>query len=123
MILFEYLRFYWPMLMIGVFVLFGGQRVNDKGRFCLYGTLVLFGISRLVSADLLPTIVGLIPGQPIVSRIVTVHWIFQFGAAICGVYALLGLEKVFSVRSQSARSVDTPEIPPGIDQGAGSETP
>lgn len=123
MILFEYLRFYWPILMIGAFLLFGGQRVNNKVRFGLYGTLVLFGISRLVAVDLLPTIIGLIPGQTIVSQIVTVHWIFQFGAAICGVYALLGLEKVFSVRPQSARSVDTPGFPPGIDQGAGSETP
>jgi hypothetical protein len=100
MLLLNLLCFHWPLLMVAVFVLAGGGWIQDKGRFCIYGVLTLYGISRLISADVLPTVVGLLPNPRMVfvSDFETLHWIFQFGAAVCGVYALLGLEKLFQMK-------------------------
>lgn len=98
MLLVDHLRFHWPVLMVLAFLLLGGERIKAKVEFCAFGALVLYGISRLVSADLLPTVVGLWPNSISIPGLnfELLHGIFQIGAAMCGVFALLMLNRALT---------------------------
>jgi hypothetical protein len=98
MILVDQLRFHWPVLMVLAFLLLGGERIRAKVEFCVFGMLVLYGISRLVEADLLTTFMGLWPNSISIPGLTfeLLHGIFQVGAAICGAFALLMLNRALT---------------------------
>lgn len=86
------------MLMVLAFLLLGGERIKAKVEFCVFGVLVLYGISRLVGGDLLTTVLGLWPNSISIPGLnfELLHGILQIGAAICGVFALLMLNRALT---------------------------
>lgn len=98
MLFLDHIRFHWPLLMMLAFLLVGGDRIKAKFEFFIFGALVLYGISRLASGDVLPSLIGLLPNSVGLPNInfEMLHWIFQAGAAMCGVFALVRLNKALT---------------------------
>jgi hypothetical protein len=102
MSVFDYLRFYWPLLMVAFYLVVFGQRIKVKAQFFLFAALLLFGISKLMSTELLPLLVSVLPlGQEnLMSKVSQLHWIFQAIAAIVGWFATTRLARYFQLNRQ-----------------------
>lgn len=94
----DYVRFYWPVGMVVVFLWVLHQRIKAQAEFCLFATLTLFGISRLMSSDVVPLLVGLLDpsSKRLMSTIMQMHYVGQIIAATCGFFAVLWLSKRYS---------------------------
>jgi hypothetical protein len=93
----DYSRFFWPIAMAVVFLWMFNKRIKAKAEFCIFATLILFGISRLVSTDILPFVVGSLdlPLKNLMRNILRFHYFGQIAAAIIGWFVVLWLSKRF----------------------------
>ena len=91
----DYLLFYWPVLMVAAFVGICGQRIKSKTEFSILAILVLFGISKLMSTDLVPRLAGVLltDQKHLMTQILQWHWFFQCVAAIGGWFAMNRLRR------------------------------
>lgn len=98
--LLNHLRFYWPLLMVAFYFLMYDKRIKAKIDLLLVATLMLFGLSRLMSVDLLPRLISILPlGQEnMMSTITQLHWIFQVIAAIVGWLVLKRMASYFQLK-------------------------
>ena len=99
--LIHFLCFFWPPVMSAAFLVYFSKRIKSQAAFFVFATLVLFGISRLVSTEVVPLIVGLMPTETavdVVDSINQIHGVGQMFAALAGWIALRSLSSYFAFR-------------------------
>lgn len=82
MMLLHLLCFFWPPVIAIAFLGFFSKRIKSQGAFFVFATLVLFGMSRLISTEIVPLLVGFMPNLIPMNSIRGIHWLGQIVAAL-----------------------------------------
>ena len=95
---FEYLRFYWPVGMVLVFLWLHYQSITHRGEFLVIAALTLFGVSRVMSSDVVPFFAVWLDPAPniLLRRVMQLHYAGQLIAAMSGACAVHRLAQRYS---------------------------
>ena len=78
----------WPLAMVSWFLALHRGKLRSAAEFGVFAALMLYGISKLVSTEFLPFVIGLLPidANTVLNELTFLHLCSQVLAAFAGAF-------------------------------------